>query len=173
MSFDEYNERFNARFEQLSCQQRQQLGLSICKKLFFDYTRFLPAIDACGNADDLLDAILLIEAYVAGAEQKGRLTATRDAVEDLKLSIQDFEITNGLPDGCYASNCAYEACEAVTFTLDAILDNYTDLVAYAAGCLLKNVYASLYEELGLLDEEIYCHPRIENAQRFLLGENRD
>lgn len=170
MTIELFSDQFTAHFSLLSQQARGRLGLNICKMLFFDYTQFLQVYRCPGDADDLLDGILAIEAYIGGTGNKAGLTDALLNVQNLKHHLEVFEIAQGWNEDCFELNCAYEACEAVDYTLSFLLDGISDFVACAATCLLNNVYAAVIKTGQFSEDEVDYHPLVEKTLLFLLSE---
>jgi hypothetical protein len=172
MTIEEFNEKFTTHFESLCYQDQLELGLRVCKALFFDYAQFLETSGCKGNTNDLLDAIIALQQYSAEMPDHRRLENSLQEVKELKQHITDFEVCYGLEDSL-ATNCAYEACEAVSYTLGFLLDDISDFIGCATTCLLKNVYAKVMNKEDLSDEEQECHPKVMEAKLFLLGQGNE
>jgi uncharacterized protein YjaG (DUF416 family) len=110
MDYQTFIESLKTHISLLSVVQRKELGLAVCKKLFFDYQIFSQE-NSWGDPDLLLDGINFI--------QKSNLKEVD--VQQAKIFIQEIEKIT--PDTEDFSNCSYalNACTAILDMLDYLM----------------------------------------------------
>jgi uncharacterized protein YjaG (DUF416 family) len=157
MNYQTFIESLKTRVALLSVAQRKELGLAVCKKLFFDYQIFSHE-NSWGDSDLLLDGINFI--------QKSNL----EEVDVLQTNIFIEEIEKITPDTEDFSNCSYalNACTAVLDTLNYLISKNIDSILSCCTYLNDTVDFKIQEPTTLPESQINSHPAMIEARNFLL-----
>lgn len=159
MTFQEFDSKLKKHVAKLPFERQLDLALNICKKLFFDYQQFYE-VNKWGNPDILLDAIHLIEQSKIVRPDRGLTAATVKKVEEVTPDTEDFG------EAIYALN----ACCAVCYTLEFLLENKPELIYYVGTSLCDTIDARVQRGYDLSEEEIDRHPMMVGTRNYLLQE---
>jgi uncharacterized protein len=158
VTFTEFDSRFKKHVAGLPYERQLDLGLDICKKLFFDYQHFCDEND-WGKPDVLLDAINLIELSKTQPPTKTLLTASLKKVEEVTPDTEDFGEAN------YALN----ACVAVCYTLQFLLEsNQPEYIYHVGKSYYDSIDARVQGDDDLSNDQIDAHLTMIEARRYLL-----
>jgi uncharacterized protein len=157
MDFIAFENKLNERAHNLVYEERIQLGLDICKRLFPYYKEFYNE-SGFGNPDVLLDSIRFAE---SGSQDNEQIYDFLDALEEISPDTDDYD------EAEYALN----ACGAVNALLLQVAEpDEREHFIEMAMAYYDTIDAKVQDEPDdeLSEEQIDRHPMILEAQRFLL-----
>jgi uncharacterized protein YjaG (DUF416 family) len=157
MDYKTFTENLKSHITALSPFQRKELGLAVCKKLFFYYQRFSDE-NSWGNPDMLLDGINFI--------QESNLNTTniqqaKKFIEEITPDTEDFE------NYSYALNAAAAVWDTVFFLIDHDLKHIFSCCTY----LTDTIDFKIQESDELTQSQIDEHQDMIDARNFLLEFN--
>lgn len=138
-----------------------ELAIAICKKLFFDYQRFVEDND-WGDADLVLDTITFID---NSKSLKVDPALLKEKIEQIMAVTPD---TEDFGDASYALNCCVAVCESLDFLID-----YNAEHIYTIGtCLTDTIDFKIQEDGDLTESEIDNNYKMIEARKFLIEMSR-
>jgi hypothetical protein len=158
MDYKTFIESLKRHISALSVVQRKELGLAICKKLFFDYQIFSQE-NSWGNPDLLLGGINFIKKSNLQEVDVSQATIFIQEIEKVTPDTEDF------------SNCSYalNACTAVMDTLDYLIYQKNESILNCCTYLTDTVDFKIQESKDLSESQIDEHADIIEIRNFLLG----
>ena len=160
----DFTEEIKKRSTSLSQKRLLELGLKICKELFFEYKAFSIKYK-WGDPDLLLDAISLCDKAVKGDLNFIKIKSQIPKIDSATPDMDDY---NSDVIASYALNAAVSVSELLEFVIDKdpkhimdITTLYTDTADFKA-----------QEERVLTKDEIDLHPVMIKARQFLLTETK-
>ena len=159
MKYQEFVEKFKKQVFALSSDKQLNLAIRICNKLYPDYQNFFN-IHQWGDPKLLMDAIKLCEQAQITNPDKKEIQVMQSKVEDATPHMDDF----GDEYGSFALN----ACIAVFYTLQFILDNEPINTYHVGTALTDTVDFKVQENEELSEDQIDEHPMMQEARMFLL-----
>lgn len=161
MDYSTFIERLELRLEAMTPDELLRFGLEICKRLYTDYAAF-SLKHHWGDADLLMDAIATCERSLHSAPDQELILALRSRIDAVIPDTEDFDDH----DGSYALN----ASTAVAYVLQYVLDKNVESIRHVATLYYDNIDFELQESGVSGDDALASHPRMDQARRFLLGE---
>lgn len=157
MTYKEFDSAFKRHVAQLPYERQLVLALDICRKLFFDYQQFYEE-NKWGNPDVLLDAIHLIEQSQIDVPDSNLLTTAIKKVEEVTPDTEDFG----------EANHALNACTAVYYTLEFLLEKKPEHIYYVGTSLYDTIDARVQDSDDLSEQNIDKHPMMVETRKYLL-----
>jgi hypothetical protein len=159
MNYQEIIAEFEGRVQCLSNRKQLEVGIAICKSLFFDYKHFF---ELChwGNPDILLDAIHNSEDSLAGQTDISMVNHLAGEVARITPDTDDF--------GEYIGSYALNASLVVQETLQFILDSRVSHIIDSGALYLDTIDFRIHEEVNIPGYDTTDHPLMAQARHFLI-----
>jgi uncharacterized protein YjaG (DUF416 family) len=163
MNYKEYVLLFRKQLEALSYQKQFDLALAVCKKLYFDYEKFVE-VHQWGDADLLMHAIKLCEQGKAGLIDRWEIEKMLPRLDAIIPDMDDF----GDEIGSYGLNASAAVYETLQFLLDKDRTHIYNIGNY----LTDTVDFRIQEGRSLREDEIEKHPVMLEAWNYILTLSR-
>ena len=159
MNYQEIIAEFEGRVQCLSSRKQLEVGIAICKSLFFDYQRFFELYH-WGNPDTLLDAIHICEDSLAAQSDISMVNHLAKEVDRITPDTDDL----GEYLGSYALNASLVVHEALQFILDARVSHIVD----SGALYLDTIDLRIREEVDTPGYDTTHHPLMVQGRDFLI-----
>ena len=163
MNYKEYVSLFKKQLETLPYQKQFELAHTVCKRLYFDYEKFVE-VHQWGDADLLMDAIKLCEQGKAGLVDKLEIEKMLPRVDSITPHMDDY--------GDEISSYALNASAAVYETLQFLIDKDKAHIYNIGNYLTDTIDFRIQEEKSLNQDEIAKHPMMLEAWSYILNLSR-
>jgi uncharacterized protein YjaG (DUF416 family) len=163
MNYKEYVWLFKKQLETLSFQKQLDFAFTICKKLYFDYEKFVE-VHQWGDAELLMDAIKLCEQGRAGLVDIQEIEKMLESVDSITPDMDDF----GDEISSYGLNASAAVYESLQFLIDKDKAHIYNIGNY----LTDTVDFRIQEERDLSEDEIAKHPLMLEAWNYVLTLSR-
>ncbi len=163
MNYKEYVLLFKKQLYALPYQKQFELALTVCKKLYFDYEKFVQ-VHQWGDIDLLMDAIKLCDQGKAGLVDRLEIERMLPRVDAITPDMDDF--------GDEISSYGLNASAAVYETLQFIIDKDKVHIYNIGNYLTDTIDFRIQEERSLSEDEIAKHPMMLEAWNFILTLSR-
>lgn len=157
MTYKEFDNKFKKEVADWPYERQLDFAVAICKKLFYDYQQFFEE-NEWGNPDVLLGAISLAERCKVESQDRNLITGTIESVEEVTPDIEDFG----------GANYALNACVAVCYTLEFLIDKNPDHIYYVGMSFYDTNDARVHGDVDVPEEEIDQHPLMVETRKYLL-----
>lgn len=161
MNWTEYREQLTKNVDGLSSRQKLKFAIEICQKLFPDYQTFQ-------NEYKWGDVNLLADGLAACKQNANGLVADEKSVQKLISGIE--KIAPDTEDfGEVSGSLALNSANAISETLNFILDNKTERISDIGGLSYDSAYFKACENYPKLSEsEIENHQDLQNEIKWQL-----
>lgn len=163
MNYQEFTALFKEQVYSLNPKKQLELAIEISKKLFPDYQNFFNE-NNWGNPDILIDAIRACEQSSSIPHALKELQKLQLQLEKVTPHMDDF----GDEQGSYALN----ACTAVYYTLQFLIDKNPSSIIYVGTTLTDTTDFKIQEDHYLTEEEIDSHTLMKEAWEYLLEKTK-
>lgn len=163
MNYKEYVSDFKKQLETLPYHKQFDFAITISKKLYFDYEKFVE-VHQWGDAELLMDAIKLCEQGRAGLVDGQEIEKMLSNVDAITPDMDDF--------GDEISSYGLNASAAVYETLQFLIDKNKEHIYNIGNYLTDTVDFRIQEERDLSEEEIAKHPMMLEAWNYVLTLSR-
>ncbi len=163
INYKKYITQLKSNISNLSYKSHLKFAVLICKKLYFDYQKFVEVYN-WGDANLLMDAILICEQAIKNTADINQVNAFLPKIDLIAPQMDDF----GSKLGSYALNASASVYETLQFITDkdgthiySIATHYTDTIDF-----------KIQEENELTELEIENHPLMIEAWNFILEQTK-
>jgi uncharacterized protein YjaG (DUF416 family) len=163
MNYKEYVSTFKSQLDTLSYQKQVDLALTVCKKLYPDYMKFVE-VHQWGDADLLMKAITLCERGQTGLVDKVAIEKMLPKVDAITPDMDDC--------GDEISSYGLNASAAVYETLQFLIDKDKAHIYNIGNYLTDTIDFRIQEERDLTEAEIAKHPMMLEAWNYVLTLSR-
>ena len=161
MTYHQFCRQFKLQTESLSYEKQIELAITICKKLFFDYQKFVED-NNWGDSDLVLDTIAFID---KSKSLKVAPTLLKEKINQILAVTPDTEDFGG---ASYALNCCVAVCES----LDFLTDHKAERIYAIGTCLTDTIDFKIQEDDDLTEAEIDNNYEMIAARKFLIEMSR-
>lgn len=163
MNYKEYVSLFKKQLDTLPYQKQFDLAITVCKKLYFDYEKFVE-VHQWGDADLLMEAIKLCERGKAGLVDRLEIEKMLPKVDAITPHMDDY--------GDEISSYGLNASAAVYETLQFLIDKDKTHIYNIGNYLTDTVDFRIQEDRDLSEDEIAKHPMMLEAWNYILSLSR-
>ena len=164
MKYEEFITKFNRQVFSIDNNQRLNLAIEVCKKLYFDYVEFSEKYQ-WGDKDVLMDAIKILEQSQTQEINKSLVEQTLKKIGTITPDMDDF---GGEELASYALN----TCVAIYSSLEFLLDKLPKHIYNVGICLTDTIDFKIQENQDLPEEEIDKNPLMIEARKYLVDKSK-
>jgi uncharacterized protein YjaG (DUF416 family) len=161
MQYKEFDALYKQQVYSLTYEQGLNLAVEVCKRLYFDYERFVSK-ENWGDKDLLMDAIQQCEQAKSQLVEKSIIEEMLSKVDAVTPDTEDF----GNFLGSYALNAAASVYETLQYTIDKDLLHVYSIGTYLTDTVDFKIDDNQEEKIS--EEQIDEHPMMIEARNFLL-----
>ncbi|HEV7333648.1 MAG TPA: DUF416 family protein [Flavisolibacter sp.] len=161
MQFKEFDALYKQQVYSLTYEEGLSLAVEVCKRLYFDYERFVSEV-SWGDKDLLMDAIQLCEQEKSHSVDKNIVEDMLTKVDAVTPDTEDF----GSYLGSYALNAAASVYETLQFIIDRDLVHVYNIGTYLTDTIDFKIDENQEEETS--EEQNDEHQSMVEVRNYLL-----
>jgi uncharacterized protein YjaG (DUF416 family) len=161
MQFKEFDALYKQQVYSLTYEDGLSLAVEVCKRLYFDYERFVSE-ESWGDKDLLIDAIQLCEQAKSQLVDKNIVVDMLTKVDAVTPDTEDF----GNYLGSYALNAAASVYETLQFIIDRDLVHVYNIGTYLTDTIDFKIDENREEKTR--EEQIDEHQSMVEVRNYLL-----
>lgn len=164
MEYKKFIAKFNKQVFSIDFDKQLSLAIDVCKRLYFDYTKFSEKYK-WGDNDTLMDAITILEESKNQECPQSIIDQALIRVDAITPDIETFESDELVS---YALN----ACVAVHNSLEFLIDKLPERIYDVGICLTDTIDFKIQEERCLTEQEIDKNPLMVEVREYLIQKSK-
>jgi uncharacterized protein YjaG (DUF416 family) len=159
LDYRNFTTLFKEQVSRLASNRQLELAIAISEKLFPYYEAFVSHYK-WGNPGLLMEAIKMCDQARVSPIDKLKFAEMAEQVEAITPHMDDY--------GDYVASYALNACQAVYYSLQFLINNDYINIFYIGTSLTDTIDLKVQEENELTEEQIDNHPEMIEARNYLI-----